>query len=97
MTAEALTPMLALAAAWSAAGFGFGLLYFATLRRSTNLYAERGSRLVLAVLALGRFAAAIGFLGFAASHGTLPLLTGFLGFLLARSAALRTVRRRQAQ
>ena len=45
--------------------------------------------LVPAILTLGRFAAAVAFLGFAASHGALPLLTGFLGFLLARSAALR--------
>ena len=95
MTADALAPMLALAAVWSAAGFGFGLLYFATLRRSVDLYAEHRGRLVPALLTLGRFAAAAAFLGFAVSHGALPLLTGFLGFLLARSAALRRAMRRQ--
>ncbi len=50
---------------------------------------DNGSRLVPALLTLGRFAAAAGFLGVAASSGALPLLTGFLGFLLARAAALR--------
>jgi len=97
MTADALAPMLTLAAAWSAAGFGFGLLYFMTLRRSIDLYAEHRSRLVPIILTLGRLAAAIGFLGFAASYGALPLLTGFLGFLLARSATLRAAMRRQTQ
>ena len=89
MKAATLAPMLALAALWSSAGFGLGVLYFMTLRRSIDLYAGHGSRLVPAILTLGRFAAAVGFLGFAASYGALPLLTGFLGFLLARSAALR--------
>lgn len=97
MTADALALMLALAALWGSAGFGLGLLYFMTLRRSVDLYAEHGSRLVPAILTLGRFAAAAGFLGVAASYGVLPLLTGFFGFLLARSATLRAAMRRQTQ
>jgi hypothetical protein len=97
MTAEALAPMLALAALWSSAGFSLALLYFMTLRHSVDLYTERGGRLVPIILALGRFAAAAGFLGLAASHGALPLLTCFLGFLVARSAALRAAMRRQTQ
>ena len=97
MTAEALAPMLALAALWSAAGFGLGLLYFITLRRGVDLYTERGGRLVPVLLAFGRVTAAAGFLGLAASHGVLPLMTGFLGFLVARSATVRAAMRRQTQ
>ena len=39
-------------------------------------------------LTLGRIAAAVAFLGFAAKFGAAPLLAAFLGFLLARAAGV---------
>lgn len=83
---------LAFASAWAAAGFGFGVGYFAALRRSVELYRARGARLVPIALTLGRLAGAILFFGLSVRFGTLPLLAGLLGFLLARSLALRAVR-----
>lgn len=83
---------LALAAAWVVAGLGFGFGYFAALRRTVELYGAQGTRLVPIALTLGRIAGASLFLGFAAAYGTLPLLAAFLGFLVARSLALRAVR-----
>jgi len=75
------------------AGLAFGWAYFAALLRTADLYASGEARLLPAVLTLGRLAAAMGFFGFAARIGALPLLTGFLGFLLARRLALRAARR----
>lgn len=78
-----------LAAAWAVAGLSFGLAYFAVLRVSVDLHYEASGRFVPAALTFARFAAAILFLGLAARFGALPLLTAFLGFLLARALALR--------
>jgi hypothetical protein len=83
---------LAFASAWVVAGFAFGLGYFAALRRTVELYGARVARLVPIALTLGRIAAAILFLGLAVAQGALPLLAAFLGFLLARSLALRAAR-----
>jgi hypothetical protein len=41
---------------------------------------------------LGRILGAILFLGLVAQLGSLPLLSAFLGFLLARTLALRAAR-----
>jgi hypothetical protein len=83
---------LAFASIWAAAGFGFGVIYFAALRRSAELYRARGARLVPIALTLGRIAGAILFFGLAVRFGALPPLTALLGFLLARSFALRAAR-----
>ena len=82
---------LILACSGAAAGLAFGLLYFAGLRRNVNLVADY-RRVAAAVLILGRLVCAITFFGGAAKLGALPLLSAFLGFLLARTLALRTVR-----
>jgi len=83
---------LAFASAWAAAGFGFGVGYFAALRWSVGLYRAGGTRLVAIALTLGRIAGAILFFGLAVRFGALPLLAALVGFLLARSLALRAVR-----
>jgi hypothetical protein len=80
---------LAVASAWAVAGFGFGLGYFAALRRTVEFYGAGRASLVPIALTLGRIAAAIVFFSLAARFGALPLLAAFLGFLLARSLALR--------
>ena len=91
MTISAFAPGPAAAAALLA-GFAFGLAYFIMLRRTVDLFATGRSRLMPAVLTVGRLGAAILFLTIAAKSGALPLLGGFMGFLLARAAALRALR-----
>ena len=81
------------AAVWIVAGFGFGVGYFAALRQSVENYDARGSRLVPFAFTLGRIAGAILFFGIAVRFGALPPLAALLGFLIARSLALRAVRR----
>ncbi len=84
-----VAPSLFLTASFAFAGLAFGWAYFAALRRTADLYAGGRGRLVPSALMLGRVGAAILFFGFASRNGALPLLTGFLGFLLARGLALR--------
>jgi hypothetical protein len=81
---------LAFAAAF--AGLVVGLVHFAALRRTVDLYSGGRGRLA-AVVTLGRVAGAIVFFCLAARLGALPLLSSFLGFLLARTLALRAARR----
>jgi len=83
---------LALASAWAVAGFGFGLGYFAAVRRTVGFYGAGGRALVPLALTLGRIAGAIVMFGCAARFGALPLLAAFVGFLLARTLALRAAR-----
>ena len=86
-------PALTLAAAMAAGGFVLGLGYFAVLRRTADLYGAGRSRLEPAMLTLGRIAAIVVFLVLAARLGALPLLAAFLGFLVARAAVLRTMKK----
>jgi hypothetical protein len=83
----------ALLSAMLVAGFAFGLVYFAMLRRTAKLYGSGHSRFEPAMLILGRIAGAAILFTFVATLGAGPLLAAFLGFLLARSAALHTARR----
>ena len=69
-------------------GLAVGLVHFAALQRTLELYSTGFVRLAVA-LTLGRFAGTIVFFGFAARLGALPLLALFLGFLVARTLALR--------
>ena len=93
MTGDSLAFAAALGLGGTAAGLIFGLVHFATLRRTVELYSAGRGHLLAAVLILGRIAAAIVFFGLAARLGSLPLLSSFLGFLLARTLALRAARR----
>jgi hypothetical protein len=74
-------------------GLAFGCAYFAVLRRAVDLYITGHGLLVPAILTVGRLATAILFLGVAARIGALPLLSAFLGFLVARLFALLSTRR----
>ena len=84
---------VSLAFAAALAGLVFGIVHFALLRRAVDLCSVARGRLAAAALTLGRIAAAIVFFGLAARLGALPLLSAFLGFLLARALALRAARR----
>ncbi len=78
-----------LAISMALVGFGFGIGYFAVLRRSVALLAGRGGWRAAATLTLGRIAAAVVLLAAVAQLGATSLLATFAGFLLARSIALR--------
>jgi hypothetical protein len=84
---------VSLACAAALGGLVFGLMHFAALRRTVDLYSHGRSRLAAVALTLGRIAGAILFFGLAARVGSLPLLSAFLGFLLARTLAVRAARR----
>jgi hypothetical protein len=92
MIAPALIPGIAVVASFVFTGLAFGLAYFAVLRRTVDLHSAGHGRFAPTILTLGRLVAAILFLGVAARVGTLPLLSSFIGFLLARALALRAVR-----
>jgi hypothetical protein len=91
MTGVAFASAAALASGGAVGGLAFGLVYFAALRRTVDLFGA-GRRLAPAALTLGRLAGAISFFGLVARLGALPLLSAFVGFLLARTFALRAVR-----
>ncbi len=75
------------------AGSLFGLLYFAALRRTAALVSEGRNWFGPLAFTLGRVGAAVVFFGIAAQVGAASLLTAFIGFLLARTIALRAARR----
>jgi len=75
------------------AGLVYGIVHFAALRRTIVLYSAGRGSLAAAALTLGRIAGTIVFFCLAAKLGALPLLSSFLGFLLARTLALRAARR----
>lgn len=93
MTTVALCAGIALTAAFIAAGLVVGWAYFAALRRTVDLYATGRRPPVQVALTLARIGGVTAFLGAAVRFGALPLLAAFLGFLVARSLALRAVRR----
>ena len=85
VTPEALTAVaLALAA-----GVAAGWFFFATLRRTVELWLAGGSAPRALALQLGRFAVLGAVLAATAVAGTWPLLAAAAGVLLARAAVLR--------
>jgi F1F0 ATPase subunit 2 len=93
MSPHSLNGSLLRAAALAATGVVVGRCYFEVLRWSVARYASgRSSALQGAALALGRILCAAALLLFAARLGALPLLAAFLGFIAARTWALRAVR-----
>lgn len=92
MTAGPKGAELAIAAMFAAAGLAFGSGYFITLRWAVNLYCENGRALSIGALTMGRLAAAIGFFALAVHSGALALFAAFVGFLIVRTFAVRTVR-----
>ncbi len=89
----AFVPVLGQAVAMAIAGVAFGLTYFATLRRSVAALAGGGGWVRPLALTLARLGAAVVFLALAAKLGAAALIAAFLGFLLARTIALRAARR----
>ena len=87
------TSLLALAAGWTAGGLLAGTAYFAALQRTVDLLSADRGRATWAALTLGRLVGITLFLAAAARFGPLPLLSAFLGFLVARGFALRRSRR----
>jgi hypothetical protein len=84
---------LALAAAMLLGGAGFGLLYFMVLRCAVDAAAAaRGWAGPVPLTALRLVGATIVF-GLAVQLGAVALLACFLGFLAARTIALRSARR----
>ena len=75
------------------AGLVVGLVHFAALRRTIDLYSAGRGQLAAAALTLGRIAGTIVFLVLVVRLGALPLLSSFLGFLLARTLALHAARK----
>ena len=75
------------------AGLVVGLIHFKALRRTVDHYSTGQGRLAAAALTLGRIAGTIVFFCLAARLGALPLLSSFLGFLLARTLAVHAARR----
>jgi hypothetical protein len=93
MTHNALSIDPELTILMAVAGLAFGLVYFATLKRSVMLFAAGRGWLGPLALTLGRIGAAVAFLFVAAKLGAAPLLAAFIGFLMARALALRAERR----
>ena len=89
MITPVLVPGIAIVVSFAFSGLAFGLGYFAMLRRTVDLHAAGDNLLVPALLTVGRLATVILLLGVAARVGALPLLSSFIGFLLARGLALR--------
>ncbi|MGE0333960.1 MAG: ATP synthase subunit I [Gammaproteobacteria bacterium] len=88
-----LTSTLVLLAAMALSGLAFGLVYFRALQRTVDLFADGRGWLGPAGFTLARIAGAVIVLTFMARLGAMPLLAGFLGFLLARAVSLRSARR----
>ena len=73
----------------AAAGFALGIGYFAALRATVKALAAQDWRGLAVVLTLGRLSVAVVGFALAAGLGAPALLATFIGFLLARFAALR--------
>ena len=74
-------------------GLALGLLYFAALRRSIDLFVAGAGWVGPVVLTAGRLtAAALAFAGLV-RLGPAATLAAFLAFLLARGIAVRTARK----
>jgi F1F0 ATPase subunit 2 len=74
-----------------AVGAILGLIHFGSLRWNTRLYLAGGSIALAFALQLARFAILAGAFILLARLGALPLLSGALGLLAARSYVVRRV------
>jgi F1F0 ATPase subunit 2 len=73
-------------------GFALGLGYFASLRWTVRLFAEQRRWLGPVLLTVGRMVAAIVLLAAMAKIGVVAALAAFVGFWLARYAAVRAMK-----
>lgn len=90
MNDDPLASTFLLASGMALAGLVFGLAYFRVLRRTVDLFAGGRGWVGPAALTLARIAGAVIVLSYMVRLGALPLLSGFLGFLLARIIVLRS-------
>ena len=92
---DALPPwaMLLSLAAHLAAGLGLGTVYFRGVRQTALRITGGAPAGTTVVLMLGRFALLGALLTLASQEGALPLLGMALGVVIARSVAVRQVRR----
>ncbi len=74
------------------AGFLFGLAYFRAVRLTADYLTANKGWQIPALLVAVRLGGAIILLVYLARLGAMPLLAGFLGFLLARAIATRPAR-----
>jgi hypothetical protein len=86
-------PIAVSAIMMGAAGYGFGLAYFATLRRTAVIFAIGRGWLAPLGLTLGRIGAAVLFLAAVAQLDAAALIAALCGFLLARTVAVRAANR----
>jgi hypothetical protein len=93
MTYASVVSNAALLSVIAVAGFACGFAYFAILRRTAEFYGSGRTWFGPIGFTLGRIAGAAIFFASTAKLGTGPLLAAFFGFLLARTAAVHTVRR----
>jgi N-ATPase, AtpR subunit len=93
MNDGSLAPTILLASAMALAGLTLGLVYFRALRRTVDLLTGNRGWAMPIGLTLARVAGAVVLLTLMARLGAMPLLGGFLGFLMARMIALRQERR----
>lgn len=73
-----------------ALGLVVGLAYFRALRLTADLFAHGRGRILPLGLTLIRFAGLIAILLLAAKLGAAALIASFVGFLLARTIAVRS-------
>jgi hypothetical protein len=88
-----LTALFA-AVLYGSLGLGLGILQFASLRENVRLYVEGCTRARAVLLHVARLAfAALGWLGLARLGGALALVSGLVGFLVARAVLTARIRR----
>ena len=85
-------PQFAEIGIWIAAGLALGTIYLWLLGRSVSAIVSPGARLSAVVWLLLRIALAGAALWLAGQQGALPLLLVLLGFLIARTVAVRLMR-----
>lgn len=93
MTGNLTPSTVLLLLAMAAGGLAFGLIYFATLRWTTEALGTGKGRQRAIVLSVGRVAAAVALFAGAVQLGAAALLATFAGFLLARAVMVRRARR----
>lgn len=74
------------------AGFLFGLAYFYAVRLTAQNLAERKSWSIPVLLTVARLAGTVLLSLYLVQFGALPLLSGFVGFLVARAIVIRPAR-----
>ena len=83
---------LAQFALWLAAGIALGAVYLWLVARTVAALTGSGGKAPAALWLVLRMALAVGAFWVAATEGALPVLVMLLGFLIARTVAIRRAR-----